>query len=225
MSTTESHRGLFLTFEGLDGSGKTTQMRLLAERLRQAGHEVLESYEPGGTRIGAQVRRILLDSANQELCPTAELLLYFACRAQNVEQWILPALREGKIVLSDRFTDSTLVYQGVGRGLGRDVVLALDRIACRGLVPDLTVLIDIDLDTTLARARMRNQAVQESGGFRETRMDDQEVEFHRRVREAYAQLAASEPQRFTVIDGRADIGTVAGAVWDAVKGRLARLHV
>jgi dTMP kinase len=225
MSTTESHRGLFLTFEGLDGSGKTTQMRLLAERLRQAGHEVLESYEPGGTRIGAQVRRILLDSANQELCPTAELLLYFACRAQNVEQWILPALREGKIVLSDRFTDSTLVYQGVGRGLGRDVVLALDRIACRGLVPDLTVLIDIDLDTTLARARMRNQAVQESGGFRETRMDDQEVEFHRRVREAYAQLAASEPQRFAVIDGRADIGTVAGAVWDAVKGRLARLHV
>ena len=225
MSTTESHRGLFLTFEGMDGSGKTTQMRLLAERLRQAGHEVLESYEPGGTRIGTQVRRILLDSANQELCPTAELLLYFACRAQNVDQWILPALREGQIVLSDRFTDSTLVYQGVGRGLGRDVVLSLDKIACRGLVPDLTVLIDIDLETSLARAQTRNRTVQESGGVMETRMDDQEVDFHRRVREAYAQLAASERQRFAVIDGRPGVETVAVAVWEAVRGRLTRLHV
>jgi dTMP kinase len=209
----------------MDGSGKTTQMRLLAERLRQAGHEVLESYEPGGTRIGTQVRRILLDSANQELCPTAELLLYFACRAQNVDQWILPALREGQIVLSDRFTDSTLVYQGVGRGLGRDVVLSLDKIACRGLVPDLTVLIDIDLETSLARAQTRNRTVQESGGVMETRMDDQEVDFHRRVREAYAQLAASEPHRFAVIDGRPGVETVARAVWEAVRGRLTRLHV
>jgi dTMP kinase len=225
MSTTESHRGLFLTFEGIDGSGKTTQMRLLAEKLRQAGHEVLESYEPGGTRIGTQVRRILLDAANQELCPTAELLLYFACRAQNVDQWILPALREGKVVLSDRFTDSTLVYQGVGRGLGKDVVLALDKIACRGLVPDLTLLVDIDLDTSLARAQTRNRTVQASGGVVETRMDDQEVDFHRRVREAYAQLAASEPRRFAVIDGRPGVEAVAQAVWAAVRGRLTRLHV
>jgi len=225
MSTTDTHRGLFLTFEGIDGSGKTTQMRLLAERLRRAGHEVLESYEPGGTRIGNQVRRILLDSGNQELCPTAELLLYFACRAQNVDQWILPALREGQVVLSDRFTDSTLVYQGVGRGLGKDVVLALDKIACRGLVPDLTVLIDIDLETSLARAQSRNRTLQDTGGVAETRMDDQEVEFHRRVRDAYAELAASEPRRFTVIDGRHDVETVAGAVWEAVKGRLTRLHV
>ncbi|MFB3777171.1 MAG: dTMP kinase [Bryobacteraceae bacterium] len=225
MSTTESHRGLFITFEGMDGSGKTTQMRMLAERLRQAGHEVLESYEPGGTRIGTQVRRILLDSANQELCPTAELLLYFACRAQNVDEWILPALRGGQVVLSDRFTDSTLVYQGVGRGLGTDVVLNLDRIACRGLVPNLTLLFDIDLETSLARAQARNRTVQQSGGVAETRMDDQEIEFHRRVREAYIELAAAEPRRFVVIDGRPDVETVAGAVWEAVKGRLARLHV
>ncbi len=225
MSTIDAHRGLFITFEGLDGSGKTTQMRLLAGRLRQAGHEVLESYEPGGTRIGTQVRRILLDAANQELCPTAELLLYFACRAQNVDQWILPALRQGNVVLSDRFTDSTLVYQGVGRGLGKDVVLSLDRIACRGLAPDLTILIDIDLDTSLARAQLRNRTVQESGGLMETRMDDQEIDFHRRVREAYAQLAASEPKRFAVIDGRSDIDSVAAAVWEAVRGRLTRLHV
>ncbi len=225
MSTTESHRGLFITFEGMDGSGKTTQMRLLAERLRSAGHDVLESYEPGGTRIGSQVRRILLDAANQELCPTAELLLYFACRAQNVEELILPALREGKIVLSDRFTDSTLVYQGVGRGLGRDVVLDLDRIACRGLVPNLTLLFDIGLETSLARAQARNRTVQESGGVAETRMDDQEIEFHRRVREAYVELAASQPERFIVIDGRPEVDSVAEAVWQAVKGRLTKLHV
>jgi dTMP kinase len=225
MSTTESHRGLFLTFEGMDGSGKTTQLKLLAERLRLGGHEVLESYEPGGTRIGNQVRRILLDSANQELCPTAELLLYFACRAQNVDEWILPALRSGQVVLSDRFTDSTLVYQGVGRDLGTDVVLSLDRIACRGLVPDLTLLFDIGLETSLARAQTRNRSVQESGGVPETRMDDQEVDFHRRVREAYVQLAAAEPRRFVVIDGRPDVATVAKAVWKAVKGRLAKLHV
>ena len=225
MSTTESHRGLFITFEGMDGSGKTTQMRLVAERLRVAGHDVLESYEPGGTRIGNQVRRILLDSANQELCPTAELLLYFACRAQNVDEWILPALRQGQVVLSDRFTDSTLVYQGVGRGLGTDVVLSLDRIACRGLVPDMTLLFDIGLETSLERAQSRNRTVQESGGIPETRMDDQEVDFHRRVREAYAELAAAEPRRFTVIDGRPGVETVAEAVWEAVKGRLTRLHV
>jgi dTMP kinase len=226
MSTTEPHRGLFITFEGIDGSGKTTQMRLLAARLREAGHEVLETYEPGGTPIGTQVRRILLDAANQDLCPTAELLLYFACRAQNVEQWILPALREGQVVLSDRFTDSTLVYQGVGRRLGRDVVLALDRIACHGLQPDLTLLIDIDLETSLARAQARNRTLlDQDQSFAETRMDDQEVAFHRRVREAYAELAAAEPQRIVVMDGRRDVATLAKALWDVVAVRLKRLHV
>ena len=148
-------RSLFLTFEGMDGSGKTTQMRLLAERLRARGRDVLETAEPGGTRIGIEIRRILLDAANQELGPTAEMLLYFACRAQNLDEWITPALAEGKIVLSDRFTDSTLVYQGCGRGLGAEAVMTLDRIACRGLVPDLTLLIDIDLETSLRRARQR----------------------------------------------------------------------
>jgi dTMP kinase len=206
-------RSLFLTFEGMDGSGKTTQMRLLAERLRRQGRAVLESAEPGGTPIGMQVRRVLLDSANQELRPTAELLLYFACRAQNVDQWILPALTEGKIVLSDRFTDSTLVYQGCGRGLGTETVMTLDRIACRGLVPDVTVLIDIDAETSLARAHARNATARDT----ETRMDEQSVEFHRKVYEAYHALAAREPQRFHIVDGRANREAMAREIWDIVE--------
>src|SRR5580698_6584968 len=206
-------RSLFLTFEGMDGSGKTTQMRLLAERLRRQGRAVLESAEPGGTPIGMQVRRVLLDSANQELRPTAELLLYFACRAQNVDQWILPALTVGKIVLSDRFTDSTLVYQGCGRGLGTETVMTLDRIACRGLVPDVTVLIDIDAETSLARAHARNRSEPHS----ETRMDEQSLDFHRRVYEAYHALAAREPDHFRVIDGRAGIEPIAAQVWRTVE--------
>ncbi len=125
--------GLFITFEGMDGSGKTTQMHRLAGRLRALGRTVLETAEPGGPPVAMKIRRILLDSANQELSPTTEVLLYFASRAQNVDEWILPALARGEIVLSDRFTDSSLVYQGAGRNLGADTVAALERIACRGL--------------------------------------------------------------------------------------------
>jgi len=217
---TRPPRGWFLTFEGLDGCGKTTQMGLLARRLRAAGLEVLESYEPGGTPIGAQVRRILLDAANHELCPTAELLLYFACRAQNIEQAILPALSRGVVVLSDRFTDSTLVYQGVGRGLGKDVVLALDKIACRGLSPDLTIFLDIDLETSLARARARNARTSLKEGTSETRMDDQAVEFHRVVHQAYLDLAAEQPQRVVTVDGRAPVDEVSNRVWNVVARRI-----
>jgi dTMP kinase len=203
---------LFITFEGIDGSGKTTQMRLLGERLRAAGHAVVENAEPGGTPIGMQIRRILLDARNQELCPTAELLLYFASRAQAVDELVRPALGGGRIVLSDRWTDSTLVYQGCGRGLGADTVLALDRIACRGLAPDLTLIVDIDLDTSLARARQRNTAAESS----ETRMDEQAFDFHRRVRDAYHALAAQEPARVRLVDGRADVETVAREIWRIV---------
>jgi len=205
-------RSLFLTFEGMDGSGKTTQMRLLAERLRARGRDVLETAEPGGTRIGIEIRRILLDAANQELGPTAEMLLYFACRAQNVDEWIMPALTAGKIVLSDRFTDSTLVYQGCGRGLGAETVMALDRIACRGLVPDLTLLIDIDAETSLARAHARN-ASERTGD----RMDEQSLEFHRRVYEAYHALAAREAHRFRIVDGCAAVDAIAAEIWKAVE--------
>jgi dTMP kinase len=206
-------RGLFITLEGMDGSGKTTQMLRLAARLRAAGREVVETVEPGGTRVGAQIRRILLDAANQDLRPMAELLLYFASRAQNVEEVILPAVQSGKVVLSDRFTDSSETYQGCARGLGIDTVLELDRIACRGVVPDLTILVDIDLETALGRARARNEAAQHP----ETRMDEQSVEFHRRVRDAYHALARREARRYRIVDGRASIDDVEREIWRIVE--------
>lgn len=209
-------RGLFLTFEGMDGSGKTTQMRRLAERMRARGRTVLETAEPGGTAIGRKIRHILLDANSQELSPTAELLLYFASRAQNVDEAILPALERGEIVLADRFTDSTLAYQGCGRGLGGEMVLALDRIACRGLKPDLTLLVDIDVDTSLARARARNSA----GASGETRMDEQSLEFHRKVYEAYHALASREPQRVRLIDGSKGVDEVEQEIWEVVSERV-----
>src|SRR5271168_4830987 len=216
MSTTSPRRGLFITFEGPDGSGKSTQLRMLAARLRSLERDVLETAEPGGTPIGLQIRRVLLDSKNQELCPTAELLLNFASRAQNVDQTIVPALSKGTIVVCDRFTDSTLVYQGAGRGLGSEVVYEVDRIACRGLVPNLTLIIDIDTETGLARAHRRNQETQQT----ETRFDEQEVSFHRKVRDAYHQLASDEPGRIRLIDGGRPENEVALDVWDAVRPML-----
>ena len=211
-------RGRFITFEGPEGSGKSTQLRLLGERLRGAGIDVLETQEPGGTPIGMQIRHVLLDSQNRELCPTAELLLMFASRAQNVDQTILPALSAGQTVLSDRFTDSTLVYQGAGRGLGADVVYELDRIACRGLVPDLTFMIDIDPETGLERAHRRSARTEDM----ETRIEDQDIGFHRRVRDAYRQLAADDPRRVRLIDGSQTREAVAQEVWKAIEPLIAQ---
>jgi dTMP kinase len=205
-------RGLFITFEGMDGSGKTTQMQRLAARLRALGRTVLETAEPGGTPIGMKIRRILLDAANQELSPTTEVLLYFASRSQNVDEWIASALDRGEIVLADRFTDSSLVYQGCGRDLGVDTIEALERIACRGLKPNLTLLVDIDAETSLARARARNLAQPHC----ETRMDDQSIEFHRKVYQAYHALAAREPERVKLVDGRADVDAIGRQVWSIV---------
>jgi dTMP kinase len=204
--------GLFITFEGMDGSGKTTQMHRLATRLRAQGRTVLETAEPGGPPVAMQIRRILLDSANQELSPTTEILLYFASRAQNVDQWILPALARGEIVLSDRFTDSSLVYQGTGRNLGADAVAALERIACRGLKPHLTLLVDVDAEASLARARARNAAAPHC----ETRLDDESIEFHQRVWVAYQELARNQPERVKIVDGRADLDTIERDVWEIV---------
>jgi len=218
MTSASINRGLFITFEGPEGSGKSTQLRLLGKKLRGKNLAVLETAEPGGTPIGVQIRRVLLDTKNQELCPTTELLLMFASRAQNVEQAILPALAARQMVLCDRFTDSTLVYQGAARGLGAEVVYELDRIACRGLVPDLTLAIDIDVEAGLARAHHRNERTQDV----ETRLDEQSLEFHRKVREAYLQLAEDEPKRVKLIDGSREAAEVAQAVWSAVQPLLAK---
>ncbi len=216
-----NRRGVFIDFEGGEGCGKSTQMRLLAERLRAGGHEVVETVEPGGTRIGNQIRRILLDPSHQELRPMPEMLLYFASRAQNLEEVILPALERGAVVLTDRYTDSTMAYQGIARGLGEHQVLDLHRISCRNVWPDLTILIDIDLDTGLARARSRNR---ETNGA-ETRFDDEAAEFHRKVREGYLRMAAREPRRFRVVDGRGSVEQVAAAVWEQVSPLVTRIDV
>ena len=220
MSTTES-RGLFISFEGGDGSGKTTQIRRLAARLRAAGHETVETVEPGGTPIGRQIRQILLDPANNALDARAELLLYFASRAQNVHELILPALAAGKVVVCDRFTDSTLVYQGYGRGLGEAFVHRLHEIACGTIEPDLTFYLDIDLETALGRALARNR---EQSNTAESRMDEQPVAFHREVRDAYLDLAARHFQRIVVIDARPDEATIERSIWETLAPRLEKLR-
>jgi dTMP kinase len=211
MSTT-SRRGLFLTFEGLDGSGKTTQMRRLAARLRGEGGEVLELAEPGTTEIGKKIRSILLDPAHEMMSPVAEMLLYFAARAQIVDEILRPALERGATVLCDRWTDSTRAYQGYGRGLGLDPIDQLDRIACRGIEPDLTVLVEIDVREGLMRARARNAGE----AAEETRMDEQAEAFYERVARGYRELA-DRYGRIVAVDGRGGIEEVERRVWRAVE--------
>lgn len=221
MSTTDLRRaGLFLSFEGMDGSGKTTQMRLLIERLRREGYDVLETAEPGGTPIGRQIRRILLDGANRELSSRAELLLYFACRAQNVDEWIRPALEAGRVVVSDRYTDSTLAYQGAGRGLPVDTIHALHGFACGPTSPDLTIYLDIDRATGLARAHARNAERAATDQPNESRIDDEAAEFHDRVHAAYAALCEQAPDRIQRVNAAGSVAEVHAAIWSSVAARL-----
>jgi dTMP kinase len=208
--------GLFITFEGIDGAGKTTQLKILASRLREQGKGVLETAEPGGTSVGMQIRRILLDSANLELSAMAELLLLFAGRAQNVEETILPALDQGLIVLCDRFTDSTVAYQGVARSLGIETVQAVDRIACQGFCPHLTLYLDIDVETALERARARNR----EDDAPDTRIEGQTPEFHTRVRDAYLDLCATNRDRMRLVDGLGSREDVAESIWGHVSRAL-----
>ena len=213
-------RGLFLSFEGTEGSGKTTQMRLLVARLRAEGYVVTENQEPGATAIGKEIRRILLDPAHAEMAPLTELLLMFASRAQAAAEIILPALGRGEIVVSDRFTDSTLAYQGEARGLGFDIVLQMHRLALGSLWPDLTICVALDIATGLARAHQRNR---ESGAAKsEARIDRQSLNFHLRVGEGYQKIAAAEPERFRIVDGVGDPAEVAERVWSEVTTLLAQ---
>ncbi len=204
-------KGLFLSFEGTEGSGKSTQMRLLVERLRAENRAVFENQEPGGTAIGKRIRRILLDPENSEMAPMTELLLMFASRAQAAVEVIRPALARGAIVVSDRFTDSTLAYQGFARGLGFETVLAAHRLAVGELLPDLTIAIAVDLETGLERALQRNR---DAG---RDRLDEQSLAFHKKVEAGYREIAGREPERFQIVDGRGSPGEVAERVWTLVK--------
>jgi dTMP kinase len=189
--------GAFITFEGIEGSGKSTQISRLLPYLTNSGRPATLTREPGGTPIGDQVRKILLDPANKLLDPTAELLLYAASRAQHLREVIRPALDAGRVVLCDRFSDATLAYQGYGRGLSIATIRELDHIVTAGLRPRLTVLLDIDAATGVGRARGRNTR---QGLHREARFEDEELSFHNRVRDGYLELARQEAGRIRIVD-------------------------
>lgn len=200
------NRAFFITFEGIEGCGKTTQAKLLGETLRSLNIPVYVTREPGGTRIGDQIRKILLHSENTDLTPLAELLLYEASRAQHVQEVIEPKLHNGMHVLCDRYGDASIAYQGVGRALTVPLVKEANRIATRGLRPDLTLLIDISPETGLSRARARN--LKFDFALEEGRFEEEDIVFHRNVREGYLQLAQEEAERFRIIDGSGDVEDV-----------------
>jgi dTMP kinase len=191
-------RGKLITFEGIDGCGKSTQMRLLGQYLTERGVAVVSTREPGGTELGRKVRSALLDGGAGSVEPLAELLLYAADRAQHVRRVILPALAEGKVVLSDRFYDATTVYQGYARGFDLELVNQLNELATGGLKPDLTLLFDLDVETGLKRTMRRGDGTGVTAAGPD-RLDQEPVEFHERVRQAYLDIAAREPERFRVI--------------------------
>jgi dTMP kinase len=229
-----ARRGKFITFEGLDGTGKSTQMRKLASVLRAAGHKVVETREPGGTATGEKVRRVLLDSSTEGLAPLAEMALMFASRAQHIAEVILPALEHGQIVLCDRFTDSTEAYQGGGRKLGSEVVIELHRLLCGGLQPDLTILLESDPAMSVGRARRRNRRAAHAADHipqkstekhpDENRFEQQNRAFFARVREGYQAIAAREPQRVVAVDASGTPGQTHGRIMEVV-GRKLRLGV
>jgi dTMP kinase len=194
-------RGKFITFEGLDGCGKSTQLERLAAVLRVRGIDVVTTREPGGTVIGERIRAVLLDSRTAGLDPRAEMALMFAARAQLIADLIAPALEAGRWVLCDRFTDSTEAYQGGGRQLGSDAVLQLHQVLCRGLWPDLTILMDSDVSSSVRRARRRNLAASEETPD-ENRFERESYAFFTRVRSAFLEIAKREPQRVVLVDAR-----------------------
>jgi dTMP kinase len=215
--------GLFVTFEGGEGSGKTTQLKLLGNRLRLLDRDVIETRDPGGTTIGKEIRTLLLSPESVPMSGAAELLLYEASRAQLVREVVVPALSRGAVVLCDRFTDSTLAYQGFGRGLDLDLIRRLNRFATDGLTPDLTVLLDLDPDTGLRRATGGQTSEVSSGD----RIEAEPLHFHRRIREGYLALARAEPERIRVIDARLSVAEVEIAVWDEfarLKGSWSAVH-
>ncbi len=217
-------RGFFITFEGLDGSGKTTQLRRLASSLADAGYTVVTLRQPGGTALGDRIRGILLDSKSEAtlgpISPLSELALMFADRAQSIAEIIEPALAAGSVVLCDRYTDSSEAYQGAGRELGSSRVLAIHAAVCNNLQPDLTLLLLPDLTASLKRARRRNSRSVKQTGSDENRFEREGTAFYERIHAAYEAIAAREPQRVVAVRDDASIGKIEAIIQSIVAERL-----
>jgi dTMP kinase len=209
---------MFITFEGPEGGGKSTQARLLAERMQTAGYPVVLTREPGGTPAGKAIRAIWDDPQRSDLLPITDLLLLCADRAQHVGSLIRPALERGEIVISDRYADSTRAYQGYGSGLDVGTMENLLQVATGGLTPDLTLLLDIPAAEGLARRHTASKA----GTSPLDRLDQRSLEYHELVHAGYLKLAAQEPARWVILDARADPQTLADRIWQIVQGRLAQ---
>ncbi|MCF6178365.1 MAG: dTMP kinase [Geopsychrobacter sp.] len=188
----------FITFEGIEGSGKSTQITLLRDALKKSGYPVVETREPGGCPIADQIRSILLHPKNSNINATTELLLYAAARAQHVNDVIRPSLEQERLVLCDRYTDATYAYQGDGRNLDAKLIRQLNLVAAQGIFPDLTILIDLPVETGLGRALSREATLQDDS---EGRFERETIDFHKRVRDGYLNLAKQEPSRFVLVDG------------------------
>lgn len=204
-------KGIFISLEGIEGTGKTTQARLLSEYLIKKGYESVLTEEPGGTAIGRRIREVVLSIAHTEMHCITELLLYNASRCQHVKEVIAPALNAGKVVITDRFTDSTHAYQGIGRGINTDFIFWLDKFVTGGLMPDLTLLLDLDVETGLKRNRGANKV---------DRLEIEDLEFHKNVRTGFHALAAKEPARIKVIDASVSIDEIHGRIVETVEAFL-----
>jgi dTMP kinase len=218
-------RGKFITFEGLDGCGKSTQLNRLAEVLRADGIDLIVTRQPGGTPIGEKVRAVLLDSRTQGLAPLAELALMFAARSQLLDEVVIPALDAGKWVLCDRFTDSSEAYQGGGRQLGSEAVLTLHRVLCRDMQPDLTILMDSDVAASVARARRRNKEAVDAAQGDENRFEKENRAFFTRVHEKYLEIARRDTRRVVVVDSRKSADHTHPQIVEAVRSRLLEVAV
>lgn len=205
-------RGVFISFEGGDGAGKTTQIRRLANRLRRSGRDVVTTREPGGSPGAEEIRKLLVAGDKDRWSPMTEALLMVAARRDHLERVILPALERGAAVITDRFADSTMAYQGIAGALGRDTAGALHNLVVGKNDPDLTIVLDIDIDDGLARAGARDGV--------ETRFESKGSDYQRRVREAFLEIARANPDRCVVVDAAADIEMTADAVWKAVSNRF-----
>jgi dTMP kinase len=210
---------MFITFEGIEGCGKTTQIGRLAKRLASLRIPVLLTLEPGGTRIGKQIRKILLDSRNRDLAPLAEVMLYAAERAQHVREVIKPALKQGKWVLCDRFTDATVVYQGMTRGQDIDLIQLLNDKVTSNLQPNITILLDCPVEVGLERAKLRDKAGRVKG---QDRFEKENKAFHRKVRRGYLTVARNDPKRFLVIQADASAREVEERIFRQIQPLVSR---